>query len=132
MQFCRVLWNSKKIHPGPVFLNRECVDFLILMRGIVWYCGLQCVSMLSTPQSPFSWLASVMYWKLSYLELCPSFDLSFLQYSEGLGKNILILQLASVHFQIRGSFMLFTVSIIVGCYMLVKHVSLPLRDFKSI
>jgi hypothetical protein len=35
--------------------------------------------MLSTPESSFSWLASVMYWKLSYLEPCPSFDLSFLQ-----------------------------------------------------
>ncbi len=101
MQFCRVLWNSNFFHPGPVFLNRECVDFLILMRGIVWYYGIQCVSMLSTPESPFSWLASVLYWKLSYLELCPSFDLSFLQYLEGLGKHTLILQLASVHFQIR-------------------------------
>lgn len=38
MQFCRVLWNSNFFHPAPVFLNRESVDFLILMRGIVWYC----------------------------------------------------------------------------------------------
>jgi hypothetical protein len=53
MQFCGVLWNSNFFHPGPVFLSRECVDFLILMRGIVWYCGIQCVSMLSTPESPF-------------------------------------------------------------------------------
>jgi hypothetical protein len=55
--------------------------------------------MLSTPESPISWLASVMNWKLSYLEPRPSFDLSFLQ--EHIREAKILSKLASSSFDFK-------------------------------